>query len=61
MVRPLAVPLQRWNRRVFLIFLFREDLRTGSRLLGTEDLERTTAALDDAGERLGVVPGRNRS
>src|SRR4029077_8491423 len=59
MVRPLAVPLTTMGIVVvFLIFcLFqREDLRNRFiRLLGTEDLERTTAALDDAGERLGKL------
>ena len=59
MVRPLAVPLTTTGIvLVFLIFcLFqREDLRNRFiRLLGTEDLERTTAALDDAGERLGKL------
>ena len=59
MVRPLAVPLTTMGIVVvFLIFFLfqREDLRNRFiRLLGTEDLERTTAALDDAGERLGKL------
>ena len=41
---------------IFLIFFLfqREDLRDRFiRLLGSEDLKRTTAALDDAGQRLG--------
>jgi predicted PurR-regulated permease PerM len=57
MLRPLARPLTTTGIVVvFLIFFLfqREDLRDRFiRLLGTEDLERTTAALDDAGERLG--------
>ena len=59
MLRPLAVPLTTTGIVVvFLIFFLfqREDLRDRFiRLLGTEDLERTTAALDDAGERLGKL------
>ena len=59
MLRPLAAPLTTTGIVVvFLIFFLfqREDLRDRFiRLLGTEDLERTTAALDDAGERLGKL------
>jgi predicted PurR-regulated permease PerM len=43
---------------IFLIFFLfqREDLRNRFiRLAGSEDLERTTAALDDAGRRLGKL------
>ena len=57
MVRPLAVPFTTTGIVViFLIFFLfqREDLRDRFiRLLGSEDLERTTAALDDAAQRLG--------
>ena len=59
MLRPLAAPITTTGIVVvFLIFFLfqREDLRDRFiRLLGTEDLERTTAALDDAGERLGKL------
>ncbi|MBR1224246.1 MULTISPECIES: AI-2E family transporter [unclassified Bradyrhizobium] len=57
MLRPLAAPFTTTGIVViFLIFFLfqREDLRDRFiRLLGSEDLERTTAALDDAGQRLG--------
>jgi len=57
MLRPLAVPFTTTGIVViFLIFFLfqREDLRDRFiRLLGSEDLERTTAALDDAAQRLG--------
>ena len=61
MLRPLAAPFTTTGIVVvFLIFFLfqREDLRDRFiRLLGTEDLERTTAALDDAGAAAGkVVP-----
>ena len=52
MLRPLVVPFT--TTEIVLIFLIfflfqREDLRDESiRLAGSEDLERTTAALDDA-------------
>lgn len=56
MLRPLAVPFTTTAIVViFLIFFLfqREDLRDRFiRLLGSEDLERTTAALDDAAQRL---------
>ena len=56
MLRPLAVPFTTTGIVViFLIFFLfqREDLRDRFiRLLGSEDLERTTAALDDAAQRL---------
>ena len=56
MVRPLAVPFTTTGIvLIFLIFFLfqREDLRDRFiRLLGSEDLERTTAALDDAAQRL---------
>jgi predicted PurR-regulated permease PerM len=59
MLRPLAVPFMTTGIVViFLIFFLfqREDLRNRFiRLLGSEDLERTTAALDDAGQRLGKL------
>ncbi len=59
MLRPLAVPFTTTGIVViFLIFFLfqREDLRNRFiRLLGSEDLERTTAALDDAGQRLGKL------
>src|SRR4029077_9889646 len=59
MVLPRAVPLTTMGIVViFLIFFLfqREDLRNRFiRLLGTEDLERTTAALDDAAQRLGKL------
>jgi predicted PurR-regulated permease PerM len=55
MLRPLAVPFTTMGIVViFLIFFLfqREDLRDRFiRLLGSEDLERTTAATDDAGQR----------
>lgn len=57
MLRPLAVPFTTTGIvLIFLIFFLfqREDLRDRFiRLLGSEDLERTTAALDDAAQRLG--------
>jgi predicted PurR-regulated permease PerM len=57
MLRPLAIPFTTTGIVViFLIFFLfqREDLRNRFiRLLGSEDLEATTAALDDAGQRLG--------
>jgi predicted PurR-regulated permease PerM len=53
---PLAVPFTTTGIVViFLIFFLfqREDLRNRFiRLVGSDDLERTTAALDDAGQRL---------
>ncbi len=56
MLRPLAVPFTTTGIVViFLIFFLfqREDLRDRFiRLLGSQDLERTTAALDDAAQRL---------
>jgi predicted PurR-regulated permease PerM len=59
MLRPLTVPLTTTGVVIiFLIFFLfqREDLRDRFiRLLGSEDLERTTAALDDAGHRLGKL------
>ena len=59
MLRPLAIPVTTTAIVViFLIFFLfqREDLRNRFiRLLGSEDLERTTAALDDAGQRLGKL------
>ena len=58
-LRPLAGPLTTTGIVViFLIFFLfqREDLRDRFiRLLGSEDLERTTAALDDAAQRLGKL------
>jgi predicted PurR-regulated permease PerM len=57
LLRPLAAPLTTTAIVVvfLLFFLFqREDLRDRFiRLAGSGDLERTTAALDDAGHRLG--------
>src|ERR1700730_14738501 len=57
MLRPLVTPFMTTGIVViFLIFFLfqREDLRNRFiRLAGSEDLERTTAALDDAGRRLG--------
>ena len=57
MLRPLVVPFTTTGIvLIFLIFFLfqREDLRDRFiRLAGSEDLERTTAALDDAGHRLG--------
>jgi predicted PurR-regulated permease PerM len=56
MMQPLAAPVT--TTAVVIIFLIfflfqREDLRNRFiRLAGSEDLERTTAALDDAGQRL---------
>ena len=59
MLRSLAAPFTTTGIVViFLIFFLfqREDLRDRFiRLLGSEDLERTTAALDDAGQRLGKL------
>ncbi|WP_175500527.1 AI-2E family transporter [Bradyrhizobium sp. NFR13] len=58
-LRPLAAPFTTAGIVVIflLFFLFqREDLRDRFiRLLGSEDLERTTTALDDAGQRLGKL------
>jgi predicted PurR-regulated permease PerM len=57
MLRPLVTPFTTTGIVIiFLIFFLfqREDLRNRFiRLAGSEDLERTTAALDDAGRRLG--------
>lgn len=57
MLRPLVAPFTTTGIvLVFLIFFLfqREDLRDRFiRLAGSDDLERTTAALDDAGHRLG--------
>jgi predicted PurR-regulated permease PerM len=57
MLRPLAAPFTTTGIVVIFLtfFLFqREDLRDRFiRLAGSGDLERTTAALDDAGHRLG--------
>ena len=57
MLRPLLVPFTTTGIvLIFLIFFLfqREDLRDRFiRLAGSDDLERTTAALDDAGHRLG--------
>lgn len=57
MLRPLAAPFTTTAIVVVFLtfFLFqREDLRDRFiRLVGSGDLERTTAALDDAGHRLG--------
>lgn len=56
MMQPLAAPVT--TTAVVIIFLIfflfqREDLRNRFiRLAGTDDLERTTAALNDAGQRL---------
>ena len=56
MMQPLAAPVT--TTAVVIIFLIfflfqREDLRNRFiRLAGSEDLERTTAALNDAGQRL---------
>jgi AI-2E family transporter len=59
MLRPLAAPFTTTGIVViFLIFFLfqREDLRDRFiRLAGSDDLERTTAALDDAGQRLGKL------
>jgi predicted PurR-regulated permease PerM len=59
MLTPLAVPFTTTGIVViFLIFFLfqREDLRNRFiRLAGSDDLERTTAALDDAGRRLGKL------
>jgi predicted PurR-regulated permease PerM len=59
MLRPLAAPFTTTGIVIiFLIFFLfqREDLRNRFiRLAGSEDLERTTAALDDAGRRLGKL------
>src|SRR3984893_813330 len=57
MLRPLAVPFTTTGIVVILLIFFlfqRVDLRNRFiRLAGSDDLERTTAALDDAGQRLG--------
>jgi predicted PurR-regulated permease PerM len=57
MLKPLVAPFTTTSIVViFLIFFLfqREDLRNRFiRLVGSDDLERTTAALDDAGLRLG--------
>jgi predicted PurR-regulated permease PerM len=57
MLKPLAAPFTTTGIVVIFLtfFLFqREDLRSRFiRLAGSGDLERTTAALDDAGHRLG--------
>jgi predicted PurR-regulated permease PerM len=57
MLRPLVTPFTTTGIVIiFLIFFLfqREDLRNRFiRLAGSDDLERTTAALDDAGRRLG--------
>ena len=59
MLRPLVTPFTTTGIVViFLIFFLfqREDLRNRFiRLAGSDDLERTTAALDDAGRRLGKL------
>ena len=59
MLSPLAVPFTTTGIVViFLVFFLfqREDLRNRFiRLAGSDDLERTTAALDDAGRRLGKL------
>jgi predicted PurR-regulated permease PerM len=59
MLRPLAAPFTTTGIVIiFLIFFLfqREDLRDRFiRLAGSDDLERTTAALDDAGQRLGKL------
>src|SRR5450755_1925803 len=59
MLRPLVTPFMTTGIVViFLIFFLfqREDLRNRFiRLAGSDDLERTTAALDDAGRRLGKL------
>ena len=59
MLQPLAAPFTTTGIVfIFLIFFLfqREDLRNRFiRLLGTDDLERTTAALDDAARRLGKL------
>jgi predicted PurR-regulated permease PerM len=59
MLRPLAAPFTTTGIVIiFLIFFLfqREDLRNRFiRLAGSDDLERTTAALDDAGRRLGKL------
>jgi predicted PurR-regulated permease PerM len=56
-LRPLAGPFTTTGIVVIFVIFFlfqREDLRDRFiRLLGSEDLERTTAALDDAAQRLG--------
>jgi predicted PurR-regulated permease PerM len=58
-LRPLVGPFTTTGIVIiFLIFFLfqREDLRDRFiRLLGSEDLERTTAALDDAAQRLGKL------
>jgi predicted PurR-regulated permease PerM len=59
MLRPLVTPFTTTGIVIiFLIFFLfqREDLRNRLiRLAGSDDLERTTAALDDAGRRLGKL------
>ena len=59
MLHPLAAPFMTTGIIViFLIFFLfqREDLRNRFiRLAGSDDLERTTAALDDAAQRLGKL------
>jgi predicted PurR-regulated permease PerM len=59
MLRPLVTPFTTTGIVIiFLIFFLfqREDLRNRFiRLVGSDDLERTTAALDDAGRRLGKL------
>jgi len=59
MLRPLAAPFTTTGVVViFLIFFLfqREDLRDRFiRLAGSDDLEKTTVALDDAGQRLGKL------
>ncbi len=56
-LKPLAAPFTTTGIVVIFLFFFlfqREDLRNRFiRLAGSGDLERTTAALDDAGRRLG--------
>jgi predicted PurR-regulated permease PerM len=58
-LRPLAGPFTTTGIVVIFVIFFlfqREDLRDRFiRLLGSEDLERTTAALDDAAQRLGKL------
>jgi predicted PurR-regulated permease PerM len=59
MLKPLVTPFTTTGIVIiFLIFFLfqREDLRNRFiRLAGSDDLERTTAALDDAGRRLGKL------
>ncbi len=59
MLRPLLAPFTTISIVIIFVIFFlfqREDLRNRFiRLVGSEDLERTTTALDDAAGRLGKL------